>query len=134
MFFLKSPVVQLASALEEIMTRMQLNDLLKNLVRMMIKNRRLAYLKDVLDCFLYYVKSNAGVSVLIESAQALDKKTQKIILDLLSVHANGAILQPEFRVEPSLIAGFVIKLESKWIDLSLKTQLNHLWKYMKGMC
>ena len=55
----------------------------------------------------------------------LEKQTLAQILDKLKAHVKGEFEVTE-EVDPSLIGGFIVKMDDKQIDASIATQLNRM--------
>lgn len=67
----------------------------------------------------------------VTTAIGLDEKLRKQILDIVKQNATGEIELVE-KVDPSLIGGFVLNIDDKQVDQSVKRKLNDLRKNFSG--
>ncbi len=119
-------------AMEAILDKVGCHKLIRNLVGVMISNRRLFVLGAVIDGFLAELARRRGqVSAVVTSARPLkDEHVTEITNELKKVYGKGLVVDQE--VDPSLIGGLVVRVGSRMVDNSMRTKLNRLELAMKG--
>jgi F-type H+-transporting ATPase subunit delta len=70
-------------------------------------------------------KQNGIVPISVTSAVKLEKQTLNQILEKLKSHVDGEFEVTE-EVDPTLIGGFIVRMEDKQIDASIASQLNRM--------
>ena len=90
--------------------------------------RREGYIDAIASSFddQYKVYKNI-TTVLVQSAVALDEKLRKEILSVVKTATTGEIEIIE-KTDPSLIGGFILTINDKRVDQSVKRKLNDLKK------
>jgi len=97
-------------------------------LNLMASKRREAFLQEIASDFDEQYKQFKNITTVeVKSAIALDDKARKQILDLVKTSATGEIDLVE-KVDPSLIGGFVLTINDKQVDQSVKRKLNDLKK------
>lgn len=95
-------------------------------VNLIVKNSRENLLPEIAKGFVsLYKKSKNILEVSVVSATALDAATRETIAEKLKAKFGGTIEMTE-AVDPSLIGGFVVKIDDKQIDASISSQLANL--------
>jgi F-type H+-transporting ATPase subunit delta len=90
--------------------------------------RREGYIDDIANAFDDQYKLYKNITtVKVETAVALDAKLKKQILDIVKQSATGEIDLIE-KINPSLIGGFVLTVNDRQVDQSVKRKLNNLRK------
>lgn len=119
-------------AMEAILEKVGCHKLIRNLVGVMIGNRRLFVLEVVIDGFLAEMARRRGqVTAVVTSARPLkDAHVSEITNELKKVYGKGLVIDQE--VDPSLIGGLVVRVGSRMVDNSMRTKLNRLEHAMKG--
>ena len=83
-------------------------------------------LVDIANSFVNILKKQRGiVPVTVTSAVKLEKQTLNQILEKLKSHVEGDFEVTE-ELDPSLIGGFVVRMEDKQIDASISAQLSRM--------
>lgn len=101
-------------------------------LNLLAAKRRENYLSGIASSFDEQYKLYKNITtVKVSSAVALDAKLKKDILDLVKKNATGEIELIE-KVDPSLIGGFVLTINDKQVDQSVKRKLNDLSKNFTG--
>ncbi len=102
-------------------------------IRLLDKNRRMAMMRE---CALAYIelyrKTNKIFRVEISSASELDPSQQSRLLDLIGKHLGEGKPEYVFHVDPSLIGGFVVKIENERLDASVANELAQLRQKLLG--
>lgn len=90
--------------------------------------RREGYIDDIAKAFDDQYKLHKNITtVTVETAVALDAKLKQEILTLVKKSVTGEIDLVE-KVVPSLIGGFILTINDKQVDQSVKRKLNDLRK------
>jgi len=103
---------------------------LKNFFFLLIKKRRIFFVKKIVDSFLRLCLEKRGEikSSLISSKELSSTELENISKELSS--SMGSIIKFDYKVDQNLIGGFKLQLGSFMIDTSIK---NKLKKYEKEM-
>lgn len=102
------------------------NPLTMQFFTLVTKNGREQLLPEIAAQFERQLMKNRGiVSGSIVSATPLTEKTKQEILDRIAPAFEGS-LQLSESVDPSLLGGFVIRIEDKQIDASVANKLKEL--------
>lgn len=130
----RSPVFsaeEQGSALDAILTRAGISPTVKNFVGVVVRNRRLFALSDMISGYLAILAAHRGeVTAEVTSAQPLNEShTSSLAAALRNV--TGRDVQMDVKVDPELLGGLVVKVGSRMIDSSLRTKLNSLKIAMK---
>ena len=96
---------------------------LKNFFLLLIKKRRIFFIKKIMDSFLKLCSKKRGeTSAVLISSRKLSKSDLDLIRDDLS-KTIGSNLRFDFKVDESLIEGLKLQLGSFMIDTSIKSKL-----------
>ena len=103
---------------------------LKNFFLLLIKKRRIFFVKKILDSFLRLCSKNRGEikASLISSKELSSTELENINKELSS--SMGSIIKFDYKVDQNLIGGLKLQLGSFMIDTSIK---NKLKKYEQKM-
>lgn len=94
--------------------------------------RREGYIDDIANSFDEQYKNYMKITtVKVETAVKLDDKSKKQILDIVKKSVTGEIELIE-KINPSLIGGFVLTVNDRQLDQSVKRKLNELKKDFSG--
>lgn len=133
---IRSPVLQRdeqARAIGAIAERAGFDTLTGNFVGLLARNRRLFALPDMIHAFLQLLAERRGeVTAEVIAAQELSETQRRTVDDRLR-KAVGRKVAVDFRVDPSLLGGLVVKVGSRMVDASLKSKLARLALAMKGV-
>lgn len=124
-----SPVIgrdQKAAAMAAILETAGAAQLTRNFAGLVARNRRLFLLPHIGKAFTRLLAKHRGeISADVKSAHALtDAQISDLKATLKAAYGKEPLLN--VTVDPSLLAGLVVKVGSKMIDSSLKTKLNAL--------
>ena len=132
----RSPVISAeaqARALEAVLARAGISGFTGNFLKLIVRNRRLFAVGDMLRGFLSLLARERGeVSADVASAHPLSDEQMQVLADSLKA-SIGRNVQIRTRVDPNLLGGLIVKVGSKMIDSSLRTKLNNLKVAMKGI-
>ena len=102
-------------------------DLFSDYLALLARNGRLDIARGVALSYIdQYRGENDIYSVEVESAAALSDESRQRIKELIAKHVGKGTLECSFRVEPSLIGGFRVKVGSERLDASIASQLSQL--------
>jgi F-type H+-transporting ATPase subunit delta len=132
----RSPVLTTddqAKGLNALLAQAGIAGLAGNFVNLIVRNRRLFALADMIKAFRALLARERGeVSADVASAHPLTPEQMQALSDTLraSIGKNVSI---QTRVDPNLLGGLVVKVGSRMIDSSLRTKLNNLKVVMRGI-
>ena len=113
-------------------TAMQLDTITANFLGVLAKNRRLSQLPGVIRAFNTLSARHRGeITAEVTSAHTLDDDQVDAIRQNLRARM-GRDINVDLRVDPAILGGLVVKIESQMIDGSIRTKLNNLAHAMKG--
>lgn len=102
------------------------NKTIQDVIKLILKNGRENYLINIaLDYEEYYRKAKGIVIAKLITVEPANDKTKTELMTVLSRVTQNKI---EFHTEtdPDLIGGFVLEIEDKRLDASVKDQLNRM--------
>ncbi len=132
--FVRSPVFSAqdqAGAVAAIASKADANDLTANFLQLLVRNRRLFALSEIITGFHKLCARERGeltaeVTAAIPMSDAL---TQELVATLKAKTGKDIALRT--RVDPSILGGLIVKIGSRMIDSSIRTKLNNLKIAMK---
>jgi F-type H+-transporting ATPase subunit delta len=131
-----SPVITThdqAKAFNAILGKAGVAGLVSNFVNLIVRNRRLFALRDMIQAFRALLARERGeVNANVTSAHPLTPEQMQALADSLRI-SIGKNVRIETRVDPNLLGGLVVKVGSRMIDSSLRTKLNNLKVVMRGI-
>jgi len=111
--------------------RAQISELVLNFIKLVIKNRRLFTLPEIVKTFRTLAANARGeVHADVISATPLNDDQIQALTETLT-SAVGKTVQISTHINPSLLGGLVVKIGSRMIDSSLRTKLSTLKMRMK---
>ena len=132
----RSPVLnrdEQGKAMAAILEAMEVNDLTRRFVGLIAQNRRLFALTDMVRGFLEELARRRGeVTAEVTAARSLSDGQVTALQETLQ-RALGGKVSIAHAVDPALIGGMVVKVGSRMVDTSLRTQLNKMQIAMKGV-
>lgn len=133
---IKSPVISCVdqqNAMQTLLTAIEISELTKNFVGVVIQNRRLFSLPKIITDYLVLVARARGESAAeVVSAKPLTESQQQAILKALK-QAVGSKVSIKSVIDKTILGGLIVKIGSRMIDTSLKTKLAQLHLTMKGV-
>ena len=110
-------------ALDILSIKLSITKNLKNFFLLLIKKRRIFFVKKILDSFLKLCLKNRGEikASLISSKQLSSVELESIGKELSS--AMGSKIKFDYKVDQNLIGGLKLQLGSFMIDTSIKNKL-----------
>jgi F-type H+-transporting ATPase subunit delta len=128
--FLKSPVIK-SHKKEEVITTLftnKVSELTLAFIKILNKNGRESLLELISQSFINQYKAHKNIlSAEVTSVISLDDDASKQFIDALN-KLTGKHIELENQINRDLIGGFVLKMEDKQLDKSIKTQLNNIKK------
>ena len=98
---------------------------------LVVKNKREPYLEAIVRRFIYdYRQFNKVKSVKLITAQPISDTVKDQLLNLIKSHYTGTIELSEYTDE-SIIGGFILYIEEKQYDASIKSQLERMRESFK---
>jgi len=133
---IRSPVISRddqESAMAAVMEAAKIRDLSRKFIGLVAQNRRLFALPAMIMAYQSLLNLLRGESTAaVVSAKKLTAKQLKAIEDSLK-SATGTNVSVDASVDESLLGGLIVKVGSRMVDISLKTKLNQLRFFMKGV-
>lgn len=132
---IRSPLIgrdRQAHAMATLGERADLAPLTRNFVGVIARNRRLFALPAMIGAFHKILAERRGeVTAEVTAAQALSPEQSEAVTDRLR-RAVGSKVAVEFRVDPAILGGLVVKVGSRMVDGSLRSKLQRLQLAMRG--
>lgn len=119
-------------AMSALLDKMGANDLTKKFLGVVTTNRRLFVLPGIIRAYMAELASRRGeVTADVVSAHPLSEAQVKALESSLKKALGGKVaIAP--RIDPTILGGLIVKVGSRMIDSSLRTQLQKLKFAMKG--
>ena len=130
----RSPVFsaeEQARALGAIAAHTEITGLTANFLQLLVKNRRLFALRDIIAGFRRLLADHRGqVTAEVTSAIALTPaQTEELKATLKAKTGKDVTLNTT--IDPAIIGGLIVKIGSRMVDTSIRTKLNTLKYVMK---
>jgi F-type H+-transporting ATPase subunit delta len=120
-----------AGAIAAIAGQASLPALTANFLQLLVKNRRLFALRDVISDFRKLLAHHRNeMTAEITSAVALTDAQTEELKAVLKVK-TGRDITLNTHVDPSILGGLIVKIGSRMVDSSIRTKLNNLKIAMK---
>ena len=96
-------------------------------MELVIKNNRIDFLRPIALAFMkQYRELNGIAKVEVVTATALGDDEINDIVDVVKEQLGGKTIELTKRVDPDLIGGFTVDVDSRVLDASVKSQLEKL--------
>ena len=132
-YLIKNPttsIEDLTRVIETISEKNNFDNLLKRFLVFLIQKRRFFYLEKILSDFIEVCsKARGEIKAELFSAKELNETDISKIKEELSQNF-GAKIQLNYKFDPSLIGGLVLKVGSTMVDNSIKNKLQQIQKQM----
>jgi len=115
-----------------ILDRLGIGREVRNLVGVLIVNRRLANLPSVAGAFGQLLAARRGVQTAVVTTAHPLSATQRTQIAARLTEAGYSGVQLSEQLDPTLLGGLVIRIGSRLYDNSLKSKLQRLQFAMKG--
>jgi F-type H+-transporting ATPase subunit delta len=130
----RSPVFSAAEqlqALSAVLERAGIGGLAANFLKLVVTNRRLFAVRDMIRAFRELVAKYKGEATAAVTV-AEELKTQHVeALRAALKSVTGKDVDLDITVDPAIIGGLVVKVGSRMVDSSLRTKLNAMKHAMK---
>lgn len=132
--FTRSPIFSAddqARAVAAIAAKAEFPTLTTNFLLLLVRNRRLFLLSDIIAGFSsLYTASRGQLRAEVTSAIPLnDALVEELLVSLKAKTGKDVLLNQ--KVDPSILGGLVVKIGSRMVDSSIRTKLNNLKIAMK---
>ena len=128
------PVKTQSSSFNKILKKMNVQKLTSNFILVLIKNRKINFLNEIIKSFFFHVEKENGVlNVDVITATKLDVNGEKTITKSINKLTSYKKIILNKILDKSIIGGLIIKFGSTMIDSSIKTKLNQLKIKMKDV-
>jgi F-type H+-transporting ATPase subunit delta len=118
-------------ALSAVLEKAGISGLATNFLRVIVTNRRLFAVNDMIRDFRKLVARHRGEATAeVTLAERPNDAHLDAIKDALRAITKKDV-QVDVKVDPSIIGGLIVKLGSRMVDSSLRTKLNSLTATMK---
>ena len=132
---MRSPVFgadEQLKALSAILAKAGITSLAANFLRVIITNRRLFALREIIRGYRALVARHKGeISAQITVAEKLSDKNLDALKSALKTVTGGKDIDLDIKIEPAIIGGLIVKVGSRMVDSSLRTKLNAIKFAMK---
>jgi F-type H+-transporting ATPase subunit delta len=133
--FLRSPLIDRQAqtrGMQAVLAAAKTGDLVRRFVGVVGGNRRLFVLPGMVDAFLARLAKRRGeATVHVASARPLSAEQSAALTDALK-KVVGQKINIEAKVEPELIGGLVVRVGSRMVDTSIRTQLQKLRRALRA--
>ena len=120
------------AAMTAVLEKAGVGDLTRRFVGVVGQNRRLFAMGAMIDAFLAVLARRRGEeTAYVSSAAALSDAQLERLAETLR-KAVGSKVRIETAVDPTLIGGLVVRVESRMVDSSVRTKLQRMQLAMKG--
>ena len=125
---LASPVIR-SSKKSEILKALfatHLNELTMRFLKLLVKSLRVLYLDVISNQFITLYKIHKGIKdVSFVSVVALKDESRLLLKEKLRSDLNAEI-ELEEKIDPQIIGGFIVQVDDRRYDASLRSKLNRL--------
>lgn len=96
-------------------------------IKLLFENKRIDMIRDIaLSYMIIYRKDNNIRKVEVVTASQLAPEVEMRLKDMIVSHLNGGTMEYTITVNPELIGGFVITIDSERLDASINNELKQL--------
>lgn len=96
-------------------------------LKLLVKNRRIDLVESIAHAYVDLYRHLLRIKrVEVVSAAPLPEDVLKRIKSVVADHLDGATMEFETRIDPDLIGGFIINIDSERLDASLRHSLKEL--------
>ena len=112
--------------LEDLIARTRPKDTTASFLRVLLKNQRLAQLRDIADRYIQVLDERAGVLAgSVTTARPIPEELKKTLHDTLTA-ATGHTVRLSFETDEKIIGGMVARIGSTVFDGSVESHLERL--------
>lgn len=100
------------------------NKIIRNFASVLVKNNHVSYLPQILRKFKQIWNQEKGiVEAEVISARELNKEAQKEIEKFIQSKNGKKSIETNYEINSEIKGGFVVKMEDKILDASLKSRI-----------
>lgn len=130
--FLNSPIIPVSKKeiIFEGIFKGNVQKIVLDTLLLITKNRRETFLKLISLNFLSYYRKHFNITEAeLTTAYEINDETKQNLITLLKQIVDGEIDLKQ-KLEPEIIGGFILRIDDKQIDSSIKTQLKNFRKQL----
>ena len=127
--FLSNPSIARASkhaAIEQLVSRMGASRTLRNYLFVIVNQRRAGILPEIEQAFSALLDARQGITQAAVTSAAYLTAKERAELDAALAKLTRQKVQAQFKTDPALIGGAVVRIGSTIYDGSLRSQLDRL--------
>jgi F-type H+-transporting ATPase subunit delta len=131
----RSPVFGVDEQLKAVSTILEkagIKGIAANFIRVVITNRRLFALRNIISGYRALVAKHKGeISAQVTVAEKLSDANLEALKSALTSVTGGKAMDLDVKIDPTIIGGLIVKVGSRMVDSSLRTKLNSIKFAMK---
>lgn len=131
----RSPVFGVDEQLKAVSTILEkagIKGLAADFIRVVITNRRLFALRNIISGYRALVAKHKGeISAQVTVAEKLSDANLEALKSALTAVTGGKDMDLDVKIDPTIIGGLIVKVGSRMVDSSLRTKLNSIKFAMK---
>ena len=134
--YLNNPIVSQTAKCEILAKTLesQINTETFKFLIILVNRNRINLLESVINTYLELVYETASIKMIdVSTAVAFTNAQKNTLIKKLKELTNAREIRLVISVDPSLIGGFLIKTDSKVIDVTIKNQLEQLAKHLDAV-
>ena len=123
--FLENPLIRSSekNSIIKNLFKSSVNDITIRFLQLLINNKRESYLKNICQYTIHLHKKKLGIQdAVITTAQDISAGHKKEIFDYI-VKKFKVNIELQEKTDPSIIGGFILRIEDQQINASLQSQL-----------
>lgn len=102
-------------------------------LKLLKQNNRLPLARSIAIAYVEaYRRMNKIYKVEVSAAAPLAPESEERLKKMIAKHLNGGTMEYDFRIDPSLIGGFAVKVGSERLDASIKNELKQIQHKLLG--
>jgi len=99
------------------------NETLQQMIRLIVENKRSNYMENIALLYDEIYRKNKGViTVELTTVEPVGKKMKEILVSMIAP-ATGNKVEFQEKTDADIIGGFILQIEDKRLDASVKEQL-----------
>jgi F-type H+-transporting ATPase subunit delta len=119
-------------AVSAILEKAGIKGIAANFIRVVITNRRLFALRNIISGYRALVAKHKGeISAQVTVAEKLSDANLEALKSALTSVTGGKGMDLDVKIDPTIIGGLIVKVGSRMVDSSLRTKLNSIKFAMK---
>nr|YP_009296404.1 ATP synthase CF1 delta subunit [Thorea hispida]AOM65339.1 ATP synthase CF1 delta subunit [Thorea hispida]ARX95899.1 ATP synthase delta chain [Thorea hispida]UNJ79184.1 ATP synthase CF1 delta subunit [Thorea hispida] len=109
----------------------QINPIIINFLFVILDKKRISFLKEILELyFQLYFSTQSSKLAHVYTVQKFTLEQQEALIEKLQTLTKSQKVQLDIIIDPSLVAGLIIKIDSQIIDVSLHGQLQSMATFL----